>query len=448
MPSILFVHENYPAQFGALAGSLSARGWNVIFATAHEHFAHGMLHQRPDGTKVLRYMRRRDPRRDAHPYLLGTERSVLNGQGLARAAAALKKGGFTPDIVVAHSGWGSGSFAKAVWPQTRLVQYLEWWYNWPAPDVSSADPGDSSEDEVARTLSRNLPFLLDFQQADQVLFPTKFQAHQAPAFVRQNAVVQHDGVDCDTFAPGRPGGQGFTLAGLPADAPIATFATRGMEPIRGFPTFMEAASRLQQSHPEVHIVVAGGETVHYGKLPKGAKTWKEHALKSHDFDPQRLHFAGLLPKPVYRQLLQRTQAHAYLTRPFVLSWSLIEAAATACPLVVSDVAPVREALPDDNLARRVPLDNPTALHDALAWCLDNREHAREMGLRARQAVKARYHKTDCHAALEAFFLDVIDGRLGQTAPADEMNIHLTKETWHDPCCVPQTPRLAVKNSPS
>jgi glycosyltransferase involved in cell wall biosynthesis len=373
---------------------------------------------------------------------------MLNGQGLARAAVALKKGGFTPDIVVAHSGWGSGSFAKAVWPQTRLVQYLEWWYNWPAPDVSSAEPEGSSEDEVARTLSRNLPFLLDFQQADLVLFPTKFQARQAPAFVRQNAVVQHDGVDCDAFAPSTPGDKIFAFPGLPDDAPIATFATRGMEPIRGFPTFMEAASRLQQTHPDVHIVVAGGETVHYGKPPQGAKSWKQHALDTHDFEPQRLHFAGLLPKSVYRQLLQRTRAHAYLTRPFVLSWSLIEAAATACPLVVSDVAPVREALPDDDLARRVPLDDPKALHDALAWCLDNPEQGRAMGLRARQAVKTGYHKTDCHVALEALFLDVIDGRLRQPALSSEMHALLDEENWNDPSSMPQTPHLVAKNSPS
>ncbi|MFK7750930.1 MAG: glycosyltransferase [Sedimentitalea sp.] len=407
MPSILFIHENFPAQFGGIASHLAGQGWTVIYATAHEHFVEGRLHRRPQGYDVLRYKRGRETRNDSHRYLVGTERAVLNGQGLARAAYSLKATGFEPDVIVAHSGWGSGSFAKIVWPNAPLIQYLEWWYNWPGTDTLPEESSGTSEDNSARTLARNLPFLLDFQQAAKVWMPTHFQAKQVPDFVRDNTIVQHDGVNCDIFRPAIAEDKRFSIRNLPNEAPIATFATRGMEPMRGFPTFMAAAAKLQSEHKDLHIVVAGGDKTHYGRKPKGSKSWKQHALKVHDFDPKRLHFTGLLPKPTYTKLLQRTQAHVYLTRPFVLSWSLIEAAATACPLVVGDVAPVREALPDDDLAKFVPLDDHEALSDGVDWCLKNQKKAHAMGLRARKTICERYHQPISFDALELMFRKVI-----------------------------------------
>ena len=91
------MHENYPAQFGAIAGFLVGKGWNVVFGTARENFEADKLHKQPNGTTVIRYQRSRETREDAHRYLIGTEKAVLNGQGFARAGALLKKSlGFAP----------------------------------------------------------------------------------------------------------------------------------------------------------------------------------------------------------------------------------------------------------------------------------------------------------------------------------------------------------------
>lgn len=408
MPDILFIHENYPAQFGALAGYLKAKGWRVLFATAHDGFEHDRVHQRSNGVEVVRYSRQRDPSEDTHRYLFSTERAVLNGQGFARTAVKLKNGGFTPDLIVTHSGWGSGSFARAIWPEAKFIQYLEWWYNYPPVDVPQPVDFEYNIDDAARTSTRNLPFLMDFQTADLVVSPTRFQADQAPLTIRKRIKVLHDGIDTSAYRPATKGDTPFTWEGLPDDAPIATFATRGMEPTRGFPTFMAAAAALQKSNPEVHIVIAGRDTARYGPLPKDGGTWKSKALAELDFDHGRLHFTDHLPPEAYKALLRRTSVQCYLSRPFVLSWSLIEAMASGCPLVVSDVAPIREVLTDPN-AIFTPPDDAEAVLKGMQFCLEYPEESQAMGAGARQHAVAAYDAAKLHERWMSVFERVLGG---------------------------------------
>ncbi|MCY4335989.1 MAG: glycosyltransferase [Litoreibacter sp.] len=398
---MLFIHENFPAQFGALADTLAKRGWSVVFATQKESVSPKKVHKLSSGVKVVRYERARAPSDNLHPYLRVSESAVLNGQGFARLGLELSKNGFTPDVIMAHSGWGSGSFAKVVWPNAKLIQYLEWWYNFPPPDVNEAEEAKRSKpDWHARTLSRNLPFFLDFQQADLVITPTNFQASQAPDFVQQKLIIQHDGIDCDFFCPSEPGEERFAWDGLPDDAPIVTFATRGMEPMRGFPTFMAAAAQMQKERPDIHIVIAGNPKAHYGPEPATHENWKAKCLSEFSFDEARLHFTGPLPKDRYTQLLRRSDAHVYLTRPFVLSWSLLEAMASATPIVASDVPPVREVANPNEHIRVVPPDEVGALCREIHWLLDHPKQAREMGQRARNEVTAHYDAKAAHDVFE------------------------------------------------
>ncbi|MEM6311593.1 MAG: glycosyltransferase [Pseudomonadota bacterium] len=408
MPSILFVHENYPAQFGAIADFLAARGWQVVYATQNQNVEIGKPHITKAGVRVVRYARNRDVHDKTHKYLRNSEMAVLNGQGFARLGAALKQSGFSPDLVVAHSGWGSGSFAKVIWPETKFIQYLEWWYNYPIIDAGPEDgPITDPLDKHARTHARNLPFFLDFQQADGVWAPTKFQADRFPDFVRAKTHVQHDGISCELFRPLQDDDRKLDIEGVPDDAPIITFTTRGMEPMRGFPTFMSAASKVLQSRSDAHVVIAGNDTIHYGRKPDGYDTWKAKALAEITFPKDRLHFTGLMRKSEYARLLRRTNAHVYLTRPFVLSWSLIEAMASAAPIICSDVAPVREAIGDDLAARFVPNHDPDAVSDAVLACLGDANGAQKMGQRARQLALDTFDVRVCFRALETLFHNTI-----------------------------------------
>ncbi|PTX54966.1 glycosyltransferase involved in cell wall biosynthesis [Litoreibacter ponti] len=405
MPSILFVHENFPAQFGGIANYLATQGWRVVFATGNEGFSTGRAHQ-VNGFQVVRY-KNSGTGQTGHPYLAGTEKALRNGQGFARVAASLAKGGFTPDVIVAHSGWGSGSFAKVVWPKTKLVQYLEWWYRHPQVDTVPGQSSKRLEDHHARTIVRNLPFLLDFQQADLVLSPTEFQASQAPDFVRAHTVVQHDGIDCRTFRPLVKDEPLLSLKGVPDTAPILTFATRGMEPLRGFPDFMAAAAQLLKDRPDLHVVVAGEDRIAYGpKLPNG-ESYKTRALAAHDFDESRLHFPGILPKGTYARLLRRSAVHAYLTRPFVLSWSLIEAMASGCPLVTTNVDPVIEALGPGTPALAVEPGDILKIVRAANTLLDSPDMARAMGRAARERACRFYDSKVCHTRLAAILSNLV-----------------------------------------
>ena len=192
----------------------------------------------------------------------------------------------------------------------------------------------------------NAPILLEYAACDWGIVPTAFQAAQFPAALRDKLTVQHDGVDADFFAP-RPG-QGLKLPGLDLShaGEIVTYVARGMEPYRGFPQAMTAFAEVLRRRPGAHVVVVGEDRVAYGRMLPDGDTYKQKMLRELDFDPQRLHFTGVLPRDRYRDVLLASSVHVYLTVPFVLSWSLIEALAAGCAVVASDTAPVREVLCD------------------------------------------------------------------------------------------------------
>jgi len=312
---------------------------------------------------------------------------VLNAQGFANAAMRARGQIPDPDVVVAHSGWGSGSFAKAVYPAARLVTYAEWYYRYPPRDAGEAEEsGQTPEDGRAFAQCRNLPMLLDFAEADRIWCPTGFQAAQFPQIWRDRMTVCHDGVDCEGLAPRKA-----RLSGLSDGVELVTYATRGMEPHRGFPEFMRAVALLQQKRPNMHVAIAGQDRVAYGrKLPEG-DSWKARMLAELELDLDRVHFLGLLPHARYCELLWASDAHVYLTLPFVLSWSMIEAMAAACPMVVSDTAPVREAIPDDSMAEIVPMA-PEAVAVAIERLLDDPARARAKGRAARERALAAYDR--------------------------------------------------------
>ncbi|MEM9432530.1 MAG: glycosyltransferase [Pseudomonadota bacterium] len=408
MPSILFVHENFPAQFGGLAQHLARLGWTVVFATASDTIPDdGHAHSPINGVSVVRYSRRRNAARTSHHYLKTTEQAVLNGQGFARLAARLAAGGFNPDLIVAHSGWGSGSFAKVVWPEAHFVQYLEWWYNSSPVDLSEDARAALSEDEVAATLCRNLPFLIDAQSADAIWVPTQFQADQLPRFLRHRVTVLHDGVSAEQFSPVPEGQKRPAIEGVPENAPVVTYATRGMEPMRGFPQFMSAWEEVQNRRPDAHCVIAGQDKVNYGEqLPKN-DSYLGRALSQHSFDQSRLHLMGLLPKSVYAKLLQRSCVHVYLTQPFVLSWSLIEAMLSGCPLVVSDTAPVREVVPAQ-AARFVNHDKACEIANAVDEVLNDGPASAQRVDIARQHAQASYSTKVLRPRQVAFLIGLLD----------------------------------------
>ncbi|MEL7089910.1 MAG: glycosyltransferase, partial [Planctomycetota bacterium] len=255
---------------------------------------------------------------------------------------------------------------------------------------------------------RNLPLLFDFQACDAMLTRSRFQMSEAPGWVQERTIVVPDGVDCDAFCPADPNDPVFQCRGLPPDAPTLSYAEERLDPERGFPDFMAAAAQLQARHKDLHVVVAG-EDIPRTQVPGEEPTsCRMTTMEQHDFDIPRLHFVGRLAPERYCALLKRSTVHCHLTRACVPAPSLLQAMATGCTLVVTDVAPVREVLPHPASAAFVKPESPREVADAVSTLLADPGFAQEKGRNARMHTLHSYDQRSQHIATEAVLSSIAD----------------------------------------
>lgn len=343
---LLIIHQNFPGQFRHMAAEWASRPGYEVIAIGRDT-APGL--PEVTGLKMLRYKPHRPVQVNQHHYLRKMEDAVLHGQAVARVLLDLKRQGFKPDAILAHPGWGETLYAKDVFPGARLVHYAEWFYNSEGADIGFDPEFPVTFDDQARIRSWNALHLLNLENCDAAISPTQWQKAQHPLAYRDKITVAHEGIDTRNLWPDStarfklPNGQV-----LKAGDPVVTYVSRNLEPYRGFHSFMRALPAIQAEHKQCHTVIVGGDEVSYGSRPKCGKfrTWREKMLAEvgSKLDPARTHFVGKLPYADYKRLLQVSGAHVYLTYPFVLSWSMLEAMASGCLVIGSDTAPVREVL--------------------------------------------------------------------------------------------------------
>jgi glycosyltransferase involved in cell wall biosynthesis len=391
---LLVVHQNFPGQFGHLVHAWASRsGWQV--RGLGRDTAPGL----PGFGALTRYRPGRDGRADQHPYLRKMEDAVLHGQAAARTMLEMKRSGFVPDAILAHPGWGETLFAQDVFPHSRLVHLCEWYYSAQGADVGFDPEFPATLDDHARLRSWNALHALNLSQCDAAVSPTRWQRERHPSALAAKIVVQHEGVDTEGLAPDRqasiatPNG-----AVLRHGDPVVTYVARNLEPYRGFHVFMRALESIQRLDPRAHAVIVGADGVSYGRAPKDAPTWREHMLREVRLDPQRTHFMGRLPREAYRRVLQVSAVHVYLTYPFVLSWSVLEAMACGALVVASDTAPVREVIRDRENGLLVPFFDAQRLAETACAALEapaaydglRRQARADMAFYSRQAGLAGY----------------------------------------------------------
>ncbi len=383
---IVFLHSNFPAQFVHLAAALARNPANqVIFITAREE---GGI----PGVKKIIYQKHREVNRGTHNYLQSFENAVLQGQAVYRELMKLKAEGFVPDIVYGHSGWGLPLFVKDVFPTARLVCLFEWYYRAHGTDADFDPSQPLSVDDELRIRIKNSPILVDLDSCDWGISPTYWQHRQFPLEFQPKLSVIHDGIDTDFIRPAAGAKLVLPDIGLDLSAAgeIVTYVARGMEPYRGFPQFIEAARLITEARPGCHVVIVGADRVAYGRsLPEG-RTYKQEMLEKVPLDQERVHFTGLLPKVDYLKVLQASSAHVYLTRPFVLSWSMIEAMAAGCVVVASDTQPVTEVITDSVNGLLTEFFAPDKIAARVAEVLDRPDDYRDLRVKARQTVLDRY----------------------------------------------------------
>jgi glycosyltransferase involved in cell wall biosynthesis len=383
--NILFVHQNFPAQFKHLAPALAAAGHRVVALTLRQ--GEGDLWQ---GVRLVRYPIARRAGTGVHPWLTDFETKTIRGEACFRAALALKAEGFEPDLIVAHPGWGEGLFLKDAWPRARMGIYCEFHYQAQGADVGF-DPEFSRPDagDPGRLRLKNLNSTLHMQAADGGISPTRWQASTFPEPFRHRIEVIHDGIDTAALAPAP--GVSLTVSGhapLTRRDEVITFVNRNLEPYRGYHVFMRALPELLRRRPRARVMIVGGNEVSYGARPSGGGSWKDLLVaevrpRITEADWSRVHFLGNLPYGHFVALLQLSTVHVYLTYPFVLSWSLLEAMSVGCAIVASDTEPLREAIRHGDTGRLVDFFDGAALVDEVCGLLDDPDQRRRLGAQAR-----------------------------------------------------------------
>ena len=394
--NVLFVHPNYPAQFRHIAHVLAQKKHRVLFITAN-----GRKDWNIPGVARLVYKPATPPKQEGDVFT-ELRQPEAHAASVLRSCMNMQRRGFVPDIVYGASGWGVTWFLRDVFPKARLAGYFEWYY--------SPDSADTRFDGTEPTLGsrvnlrlRNTVMTNDLLACDLCITPSLWQKSQFPEIWQDKLTVLHDGIDTSYFCP-EQGPLGIPGLELAEGIPVITYATRGMEPYRGFPQFMQALGMVLDRHPTAHAVIAGEERVCYGRPREDGKSWKEFMLSQVKLPSDRVHFVGSLPYNLYRQLLRRSSVHVYLTRPFVLSWSLLESMSCGCLVVASDTGPVREVVRDGENGLLCDFFTPRALAKTILRALDQQEALQPLRQAARQTIVSRYELGDVLPKLEALLL--------------------------------------------
>ena len=388
----LFIHQNFPAQFKNVAPQLARLGHEIIALTPRD-----LGTENWGGVRIVNYDIKQASGTNLHRWLTDLETKTIRGEACFHAAMKLKREGFSPDRIIAHPGWGESLFLKEVWPQARLGIYCEFYYNAEGFDVGfDPEHSDVRNDEGARLKMRNANNLIHFDIADAGLSPTSWQKSTFPTSFRDKISVIHEGIDTELL---RPNEQVRLRIGEKIDVqkgdPIITFVNRNLEPYRGYHVFMRALPSLLNAHPKARVLIVGGDEVSYGSAPPAGTTWKEIYLDEvRPFlsfeDISRIHFLGKIGYNQFMSVMQISMVHVYLTYPFVLSWSLLEAMSVGCSIVASGTAPVREVISDKKNGILTDFFEPKQISSEIVKLLNDPTARRLIGSNARETVIKHY----------------------------------------------------------
>lgn len=411
---ILFIHQNFPGQYKHLAPLLASKGHQCVALTLRVKEAGSWK-----GVRLLPYTLPDRKGQNVHPWIVDLDTKVTRGEACFRAAMQLREAGFTPDLILAHPGWGESMFLRDVWPKARMALYCELYHLSDYPHLEF-DPEfeKPSPTNALRIRMKNLNNHIHFPLADAGISPTRFQADTFPQPFRKLITVSHDGIDTKTARPDPDvrlrleTGQEFSRADE-----VITFVNRNLEPYRGYHRFMRALPRLLKERPGAQVLIVGGDDVSYGRRPPKGQTWKQIFIDEvrgqiPDADWARVHFLGRIPYGDFLRLLQVSRVHVYLTYPFVLSWSLMEAMACEAAIVASDVAPVREVIEHDKTGRLVDFFDTDALTAEICAMLDDPDMRARLGQAARRLMQEQY---DLHSICLPRQLTWVSGIMDGTA---------------------------------
>lgn len=328
-----------------------------------------------------------------HHYVVDLDRSVRRAQAVVRILQKCRTQGIEFDLAVAHTGWGEALYFKDIYPNTPLVGYAEFFFHSQGADVGFDPAFPVSLDFQLQVKTFNAQLLLGLNECDALISPTVWQKNLFPKNIQPDIQVIHEGVDIDSVKPDSE--VRFTLPNglcLSRADQVVTYCARSLEPYRGFPVFIKAVELICQQHPQCHIIIIGADDVSYSPpLPDG-QSYRQQSLQGLSIPKGRVHFLGKVSYQTYLQVLQLSSAHVYLTYPFVLSWSFMEAMACECVLVCSSTPPVLELIEDQYNGLLVDFFDYQAIAEQVSAVFADPERRRSLGQRARQRISQAYQQ--------------------------------------------------------
>ncbi len=384
----LFIHQNFPGQYQHVVRHLADQPDNqVVFITqATPNVMKGVglaIYSTPEVTVE-----------GIHPFIRDLDKGLRNGIGVADTCRVLEGQGFRPDIVIGHNGWGEILFVKDVWPDVPLLGYFEFFYRLDGSDVGFDPEYPSMWPDGPRLRTMNAGNLLGLEAADWGQTPTRWQWSQYPADRRNRISIVHEGVDTSVA---KPDAEAWIQFGTPPIRltrrdEVITYVSRNLEPYRGFHVFMRALPEILRRRPRAHVVVIGGDEVSYGRPPPAGTTYREMLLREvgDRIDLGRVHFVGKIPHSIFINVLQVSSVHIYLTYPFVLSWSFMEAMAAGCLVVASSTPPVTEVMNHGENGLLVDFHDQIGLADRIEAVLDHPDRMQDIRDRARRTIIEGY----------------------------------------------------------
>ncbi len=389
---VFFIHQNFPAQYRHVASILGrSRGFQVLALGEVDN----VRRFAPiPGVTLKGYTAPQPAQEQTQRYVRSVEAAVHRAQRVAQACLALREQGYVPDLVCVHPGWGEAIFVRDIFPKARITLYCEFYYHAEGSDVGFDPEYPATLDDRLNVRVKNAPTLLALAAADSGISPTRWQQSRFPPAFQDRIAIAHEGVDTDLVTPDAQASLSLPDSGLVLTArdQVITYVARNLEPYRGFHIFMRALPEILRRCPAAHVVIVGDVGVSYGQqLPVG-QTHKQKMLDEvgSSLDLSRVHFLGKIPYATLLTVYRISKAHVYLTYPFVLSWSFLEAMSAGCAVVASRTAPVEEVVSDRENGFLVDFFQPGELADRVEEVLSDHSATARLRDRARQSVIERY----------------------------------------------------------
>lgn len=410
----LFVHQNFPGQFLHIVRHLvAARQHDIVFITENNENV-------INGVRKVPYAKPSPAAAEAHIAARELDGAVRRADAVGRTAANLKLLGYEPDIIIGHQGWGEMLNLRDVWPKNPMLGYMEFYYQPIGIDVGFDPEFPVGVDDFPRIRAKNAINHIALNLDAEGQSPTEWQISTYPEWARKRINLLWEGVNLDVCKPDPKIRRApLTIGGMtiePSDK-LVTYVSRDLEPYRGFPLMMRAIPHLLRARKDIKIVMVGGDGVSYGNPPPTGGTWREVMLREigAGIDLSRVVFPGRIPYEAYLSMLQRSDAHVYLTYPFVASWSLREALAIGCAIVGSDTQPVREFITHGENGILTSFFDPPGIANAAVALIEDTVLSRRLRNNARQYAEARLSMVDYLKSYDA----LIERMTGMTLPVTQ-----------------------------